>query len=195
MIESDFLMKKILSLVYVAILFTILQINAFSTDYSVVSKNPKIVDALQRLESIHKGDVLSILYGNNCTGRPIRVMFRELEMYGMGNCEAVTLRTKSGGVVIYINKKHQDAPSEAIACLIAHESQHAPLSGTMQEEVRAWIQEVTTWNAFLRQNQDLAYMKSPLTKRLNYLGRLYNADGQKQIEAVIAKQPIYAGLN
>jgi hypothetical protein len=176
-------------------LFTIVQINAFSNDYSTISKNPKIVDSLQRLESIHKGDVLSILYGNNPTGQPIRVMFRELEVYGLGNCEAVTMRTKSGGVVIYINKKHQDAPSEAIACLIAHESQHSALTGTMQEEVRAWIQEVTTWNSFLRQNKDLAYMKSPLTKRLNYLGRLYNSEGQKQIEAVIAKQPIYAGLN
>ncbi len=188
-------MKKILTLVYVAILFTIVQINAFSTDYSVVSKNPKIITALQRLESIHKGDILSTLYGNNATGRPIRVMFRELEVYGMGNCEAVTLPTKAGGVVIYINKKHEDAPPEAIACLIAHESQHSALAGTMQEEIRAWIQEVTTWNAFLRQNKDLAYTKSPLTKRLNYLGRLYNTDGQKQIEAVIAKQPIYAGLN
>lgn len=190
-------MKRLFTVLLGAILFCACQeVSLASHDYSRISKNPKINQALERLSEIRRNDVIGILNGANETKQPIRVMFRELEIYGLGNCEAVTMKTQSGGVVIFINKKHQNAPDEAIACLIAHESQHHALTGTIAEEVRAWITEVSTWNMFVRQNRNLASLNSPLVKRLNYINNLYaNGAGTQRIENLIARQPIYANLN
>ena len=124
-------------------------------------------------------------------------MFRELEVYGLANCEAVTMKTQAGGLVIYINKKHQNAPKEALACLIAHESQHHTQTGTKAEEVRAWVMEVSTWNAFVRQNSQVAYSNSTLVKRLNYIDNVYTKQqgGVMGIEKVVSNIGMYKDLN
>ena len=169
----------------------------FAGDFSAITKNPKLTQSLEALEKVNKREVISILNGNNKTGKPIRVMFRELEIYGLSKCEAATLRTKAGGVVVYINKKYQDAPAEAIACLIAHESQHSALTGTKAEEVRAWLREVTAWNSIVRYNPQIVNNPYPLLKRFKYINKLYVADnnGPKKIEEVIASHPVYANLH
>lgn len=166
-------------------------------DYQNITTNSKLTDALVRLESINAHDVLTILNGRNQTGKPIRIMFRDLSVYGMDNCEAVTMPTQSGGLVVYINKKHQDAPSEAIACLIAHESQHHAQTGTKAEELKAWLKEVSTWNEFVKRDKALAYSTAPLVKRENYINRLYVKDNQGSdgIAKIIAAHPAYRGLN
>ncbi len=165
-------------------------------DFENIATNSKITDSLNCLRAINKGDVLAILNGSNQTGKPIRVMFRDLSVYGMSKCEAVTMKTKSGNLVIYINKKHEEAPSEAIACLIAHESQHHTQTNTKQEELRAWVKEVSTWNEFVRRDKTLAYSAAPLVKRLNYIDKLYVRDnGSGGIEKIIATNPAYRGLN
>ena len=166
-------------------------------DYAAITSNAKIADSLRALESINAGDVLSILNGRNLTQKPIRVLFRELEMFGMGNCEAVTMKTQGGGLIIYINKKHENAPSEAIACLIAHESQHHLQTNTQAEELRAWLKETSTWNAFVRRDPNLAYSNHALVKRQNYIDRMYVKDngGADNIKKLIVNNPQYAGLN
>ena len=176
-------------------ILTFSQLTVYATDFSVIAKNPKIVQALQALERVNKREVLLILFGHNTTKKPIRVMFRELEVYGLTNCEAVTMRTKNGGLVILIHKKHETAPAETIASLIAHESQHHTMTGTKSEEIRAWIYEISTWNTFVRENREIASSDSELTKRLNYISNLYKFDGEKKIVNIIAKNPVYADLN
>ena len=186
-------MKKCVCLLTFVVLFFTQAV--FAGDFSSITKNPKLTQSLEALEKVNKREVLSILNGNNKTGKPIRVMFRELEIYGLSKCEAVTMRTKDGGLVIFINKKHETAPVDAIACLIAHESQHHPMAGTAVEEVRAWIMEISTWNTFVRDNKAVAGVECPLTKRLNYISRLYNTQGQERIEGIISKNPMYKDLN
>lgn len=167
-----------------------------ASDQQNLTTNPKITDSLRCLQSIGRSDVLSILNGANATGKPIRIMFRDLAVYGMSTCEAVTMKTQSGALVIYINKKHADAPSEAIACLIAHESQHHTQTNTKTEELRAWLKEVSTWNEFVRRDPTLAMSTVPLVKRLNYIDKMVVRDsGSSGIEKLIANHPAYAGLN
>ena len=110
---------------------------AFALDYSRISTNAKIVAALDSLDSINRRDVIAILYGRNATKKPIRVMFRDLAMFGYEDAEAITARTKNNGLVIYIASEHKGAKAECIACLIAHEAQHHTFTNTKAEELRA----------------------------------------------------------
>ena len=168
-----------------------------TNDFAAITKNTEIAAALSALQSIGRSDVISILNGNNSTGEPIKVMFRDLTIYGGKDCEALTTRTQSGKVIIYINQEHKGAPTEAIACLIAHESQHHTMTNTRAEETRAWFKEVSTWNAFVRKDRTLAMRQHPLVKRENYIARLNARDQGKgdEIRKVIAENPVYSRLS
>lgn len=188
-------MKKFFLLFWVAICvcFTFNITNAGG--YEKITSNTKISSALTALEGVNRNDVIAILNGRNSTGRPIRVMFRNLAIYGCTQCEAFTAKTRGGDLVIYINEEHKDAPVETIACLIAHESQHHTFTNTKAEELRAWVSETTTWNAFVRKNRSVAYLNHPLVKRENYISKLYvKQNGVDNIRQLIAKNPVYANL-
>ncbi len=189
-------MKQLIVLFCIMTIFVSTKSITIASDYQNITTNPKISASLDSLRSIGGNDVLAVLNGSNATGKPIRVMFRDLAVYGMSNCEAVTMKTQGGSLVIYINKKHEDAPSEAVACLIAHESQHHPQTNTKVEELRAWLKETSTWNQFLRKDPTLAMSTHPLVKRENYIDKMVLRDkGSTGIEKIIANNPTYAGLN
>lgn len=194
---SNYKMKK-LFLIAIMMVTVFFSSNAGHTgNFANITKNTEIAAALTALENVGKGDVIAILNGRNATGAPIRVMFRDLTIYGASNCEALTTKTQSGKVIIYINAEHKGAPSEAIACLIAHESQHHTLTNTRAEETRAWMKEVSTWNAFVRRDRTVMLSKHPLVKRENYIAKLNARDNGQggAIKKIIAQNPVYAGLN
>lgn len=188
-------MKKILICLYLIFSLLIGVQTSFALDYSKISTNAKIVSALNSLNGINRRDVISILYGNNATKQPIRIMFRDFKMYGHGDCEAFTTRTKSGGLVIYINSEHKSASPECIACLIAHESQHHTFTNSKQEELRAWVSETQAWNEFCKRNKTLMSASEPLAKRENYIAKIRNKSGIVGIQKIIASNPVYAGLD
>lgn len=190
-------LKRLIVCCFVTVMFFAAKdMTTIAGSYDAITTNSKLTDALVKLDQINANDVIAILNGRNSTGKPIRVMFRDLAMYGLANCEAVTMKTQSGGLIIYISKRHEQAPSEAIACLIAHESQHHPMSMSKAEELKAWLKETATWNEFVRRDQTLAYSTSPLVKRENYIKKLYVRDnGSMGIEKIIAANPAYRGLN
>ena len=115
-----------------------------TNDFAAITKNTEIAAALNALQGIGKTDVISILQGRNATGHPIRVMFRDLSIYGASDCEALTTKTQSGKVVIYINAENKGAPTEAITCLIDKEYQNHKMTNTNAEETGAWIKKVST---------------------------------------------------
>ncbi len=190
-------MKKILSLIIFIVTIFLTTTLGIAGDYSNISKNSEITAALNALESIGKTDVIAILNGNNSTGQPIRILFRDMTIYGAKDCEAVTTRTQDGKkLIIYINAEHKGAPTEAIACLIAHESQHHTMTNTRAEETRAWLKEVSTWNAFVRRDRSVALVKHPLVKRENYIAKLNARDNGagNEIRKIVAQNPVYARL-
>ena len=169
--------------------------DAFAGDYSNISNNAKIIQAMAALEGIGRRDVIAILSGRNATRRPIRVMFRDFAMFGYQDCEAITVKTKAGGLVIYINQEHKSASPECIACLLAHESQHHTFTNSKAEELRAWISETQAWNELVKRNKQLALSNEPLAKRENYIAKLRANNGIAGIQKIIASNPVYAGLN
>ena len=169
---------------------------AFAADYSANTKQPVLTAALNRLEAMNNTKVLNVIRGQNSVNKPIKIMFRNLEVMGYGTCEAVTAKTADGGLVIWISANYKTAPVEAIACLIAHESVHHANTKTYEEEVKAWTTEVQTWMSFTSQNPSLKVSDSKLVKRLNYLSKLYVKDGNQMtsIEGLIANNPAYSSL-
>ena len=188
-------MKK-LYLLFCIVFFICFTFNTtIAGGYEKITSNAKISAAISALETVDRNDVIAILSGRNSTVKPIRVMFRNLAIYGCTQCEAFTAKTRGGDLVIYINEEHKDAPVETLACLIAHESQHHTFTNTRAEELRAWVSETTTWNAFVRKNRSVAYLNHPLVKRENYISKLYvKQNGVDNIRQLIAKNPVYANL-
>ena len=69
---------------------------AFAADFSASTKQPVLVAALNKLEAMNNTKVVNVIRGQNSTNRPIKVMFRNLEVMGYGTCEAVTAKTADG---------------------------------------------------------------------------------------------------
>ncbi|MBR2068870.1 MAG: hypothetical protein IJ877_03825 [Candidatus Gastranaerophilales bacterium] len=188
-------MRRIFLIVYIITSLFIGIQASFALDYSKISTNAKIVAALNALDSINRRDVIAILYGRNATKKPIRVVFRDLAMYGYKDCEALTVPTRNNGLIIYINSEHKGASVECIACLIAHESQHHTFTNSKQEELRAWISETQAWNELVKRNRTLLTSSEPLAKRENYIARIRTKSGVVGIQKIIASNPVYAGLD
>ncbi|MBQ4124160.1 hypothetical protein IJD44_10655 [bacterium] len=188
-------MSKVLVLFSALILFGFAN-TAVAADFSANTKQPVLVSALNKLEAMNKTQVINVIKGNNSTGKPIKLMFRNMAAMGYGTCEAVTAKTADGRLVIIISADYKNAPVEAVACLIAHESVHHENTKTYEEEVKAWTTEVQTWVAFTNVNPSLKSNSSKLVKRLNYLSKLYTKDGNQStsIANLIANQPAYASL-
>ncbi len=188
-------MSKVLVLFSALILFGFSNV-AVAADFSANTKQPVLVSALNKLEAMNKTQVINVIKGNNSTGKPIKLMFRNMAAMGYGTCEAVTAKSADGRLVIIISADYKTAPVEAVACLIAHESVHHENTKTYEEEVRAWTTEVQTWNSFTSVNPSLKQNSSKLVKRLNYLAKLYAKDGNQNtsIANLIANQPAYASL-
>lgn len=194
-IEKWCKMKKIIAILTILLYMFISVSSTLALDYSSISTNAKITKALDILISINRRDVVSILYGNNATKRPIRVMFRDFAIFGNQDCEAMTMKTKSGTLVIYINQEHKSASPELIACLIAHESQHHTFTNSKAEELKAWVSETQTWNEIVKKNKAILNSNEPLAKRENYIAKVKNTSGILGIQKIIANNPVYAGLN
>ena len=188
-------MSRVLVLVCTFVIMTLSNI-AVASDFTANTKQPVLTEALNRLEAINNTKVINVIKGQNSTNQPIKIMFRDLVALGYGTCEAVTAKASDGRLVILISSNYKEAPVEAIACLIAHESVHHENTKTYEEEVRAWTMETRTWLAFTEQNPSLKSQASKLVKRLNYLSKLYVNDGNQNtsIAALIANQPAYANL-
>ena len=188
-------MSKIVVLFSALVLLSVSNV-ALAADFSANTKQPVLTAALNKLEAMNNRKVLNVIQGNNSTGKPIKIMFRNMAAMGYGTCEAVTAKTADGRLVILISSDYKTAPVEAVACLIAHESVHHENTKTYEEEVRAWTCEVQTWVAFTSVNPSLKLSDSKLVKRLNYLSKLYTRDGNQNtsIANLIANQPAYASL-
>jgi len=188
-------MRRIFVVIYLITCLFIGVQASFALDFSKISTNTKIVTALNALDSINRRDVIAILYGHNATKKPIRVMFRDLAMYGYKDCEALTVPTRNGGLIIYISAEHKGASPECIAALIAHESQHHTFTNSRQEELRAWISETQAWNELVKRNKSLATATEPLAKRENYIAKIRTKAGVAGIQKIIASNPVYADLD
>ena len=186
-------MKKVL-LVFIA--FVCLTLNqAFAYRASDFSSDAKIIAALNMLEQAGETDVL-----RNLQRHAVKVSFDDLSCVSVSSSKAYAVSTynRYGSRVIMINSIYKNAPTEQIACLIAHESCHTKQVADLQEETIATQKEAATWVRL--KNTSKTYPDSKLTRRLNNISGLYLAstNGNNLVQQKIASSSFYRsqlGLN
>ena len=186
-------MKKVLVVLFAFLFFTINQ--AFAYRITDFSSDTKIIAAMQMLEQAGEQDVF-----RNLQRSGIRVKFADLSKYAYNShkCYAVNTYNEFGSRVILINVMYKNAPTEQIACLIAHESCHVKRVADLEEETIATQKEAATWTRLRVASK--VYPDTALTKRLNKISNLYLASDSHNnlIQQKIASSSFYStqlGLN
>lgn len=175
-------MKNVLVALFVFITLTVTQ--SFAYNLKSFSNDAKIISALQMLERSGDYDVFRNLQKNS-----VKISFYNL---GMSNIYGTNSYDNYGRRVILINSAYINAPTEQIACLIAHESMHVLRKATLEEETIATQKEAATWTRL--KNNSVSYPDTKLTKRLDKLAGLHNAsvaDGHDYIQNKIASSSFY----
>lgn len=131
------------------------------------SEDLKIREALEMLNDVNATEIF-----NNLQENSVKIMFYDLSQinFSYSNHFAMNTTDTWGNRYILINSKFKNAPTEQIACLIAHESCHKARKATLAEETKATRTEAKYW-VILRKNA-VAYAESTLTNRLNGLVNL-----------------------
>ncbi len=180
-------MKKLMVLFAAFVFLSLNQAFAYrATDFS---SDTKIVAAINLLEQSGETDVL-----RNLQKGAIRVSFDDLTNYTYNASKAFAVSTynRYGTRVIMINSIYRNAPTEQIACLIAHESMHKKRVADLEEETIATQKEAATWMRL--KNNSVTYPQNKLTKRLDQLAKLQmasNHDGTNYIQSKIASSSFY----
>lgn len=156
-----------------------------------ITRDSAILTALERLRGSGAEPALSAI-----ANRRGRVFFKDLREISkqVRNFDALSWISPAGEWVIFIHVKHRNAPPEALAALIAHESLHCDPENSLQEEVSGWAQEAMTWSEMKQRYphlQTLAPGTSPLVDRLN---RLASEQEQGMLEALVRQNKGYRNL-
>lgn len=175
-------MKNVFVTVLVFFALTITQV--FAYDVEKFSSDTTIISAMELLAQNGNDDVFANLQKNS-----VKVKFYNLS--GYGNVYAVNTYDAYGRRVILINSVYKNAPTEQLACLIAHESFHVLRKATLEEETLATEKEAACWTKL--KNSSTTYPETKLTRRLDKLANLYLAsqDGNNYIQDKIASSSFY----
>ncbi len=174
--------------------------NISDNSYSQVSDNPSIIAALNIMKGTTAEWAKDTILGNNVSGRPMKVYFKNLAELSARYADFDALGWKDGKqLYIFINNKHKTAPPEALASLLSHESVHQDETCSLEEETYAWGYEADVWIQMKKKNHRLNEIPNnryPLVDRLNTLGRLFETAGYNtdKIRNVVYTNPGYSGL-
>lgn len=171
-------MKQFVRILLILCMLNLFTNMAFATNFSKITPDKKIKNALELLESSGSNQVIKEVMGDNLSNRPVKIKFYPLESLSFSYKDVHALATSDnyGNMYILINPKHRRAPDAAIASLIAHEMTHQLKETTLEEEVRAWTNEVTQWIKLKKQNPTLVNQSDyncELVQRLNRLEYMY----------------------
>lgn len=165
--------------------------------YSTVTNNPKIIKALSLMDGTSAEWAKKSILGDNASHFPMIIKFRDLSELSQDYATFDALGWKKGKqLYIFINKKHEEAPAEALASILSHESVHQDEFCSLEEETYAWGYEADVWLQMVKRNPSVAQIQCPLTDRLNILSKLFrNANyTTENIRSVVYKNPGYKGL-
>ncbi|MGE3330484.1 MAG: hypothetical protein AB7J37_06035 [Candidatus Melainabacteria bacterium] len=163
-----------------------------ASDLYAVTRETPLVQACQYLAKSPEGrHSLDLLISHH-----VHVVFKDLEKWDkrLRGYDALSYLTNRGALIIYINSRHREAPPEALAALIAHESLHNDAHNSVQEEVDGWTREAEVWMGLKRLEPVLGTIPPathPLVDRLNTLESKLK---QGQLTAFVKIQPGYRGL-
>ena len=119
--------------------------------YKKISKDEIIYVALDMLKGTNGEFSRKAILGNNLTGEPVKIEFKDLGELGHEYSNFDALGWKKGDrLYIFINQKHRTAPPGALAALLSHEALHQDEFNSLAEETYAWTMEASVWCEILR---------------------------------------------
>jgi uncharacterized protein YqcC (DUF446 family) len=153
-------------------------------------RDPRLILALQWMDLTEEGrSSLKHLHQKR-----LKLLFRDLSDFGpvIAQFDAIAWMNKEGDIALFIHQKHQGAPPQALAALIAHEALHDDASNSKAEERFAWECEGKVW-------QQLQQTLSPqqrlggnsLASRLNKIVETLQA---QKLDALVRDNNAYKGL-
>ena len=153
--------------VLIACLFVLSSSATMAANYRYFTEDVKIESALEMLDDIGAKEIFDNLHENS-----VKIMFYDLTQISFKHANHFAMNTVDtwGNRYILINSKFKNAPTEQIACLIAHESCHKANKATLAEETLATRTEAKYWTVLKKRN--IAYANTSLTRRLNSLANL-----------------------
>lgn len=119
--------------------------------YKKNTKEEVIFVALDMLKGTNGEFSRKAILGNNLSGQPVKIEFKNLSEIGKEYASFDALGwKKSNKLYIFINQKHKNAPPGALAALLAHEALHQDEYNSLAEETYAWTMEASVWCEILR---------------------------------------------
>lgn len=166
--------------------------------YKKVSKEVSIAVALDMLKNTTGEFSRVAILGNNLSGKPMKVEFKDLGKINPDYANFDALGWKKGNnLFIYINPRHQDAPPGALAALLSHEALHQDEYNSLAEETYAWTMEAAVWTEISKlypeNTEDNIH---PLVARENTLKKLFEKGNysNKYIKKTVMSNEGYKNL-
>lgn len=142
--------------------------------YRGVSKEDKIIGALEVMKGGISDYSRRAILGENLTGKPVKIQFRNLAELNEAYADFDALGWKNKNrLYIYINEKHKDAPKEALAAVLSHEAIHQDELNSINEETYCWTLEAAVWTSLTEKNPTLEKINHPLVERENTIKRMF----------------------
>lgn len=142
--------------------------------YKNCTQDEVVIEALETLKTTSGEFSRKAILGDNLTSKPIKIEFKDLSTINPNYAAFDALGWKQRGkLYIYINKKHKDAPKEALAALLAHEALHQDELNSLNEETYAWTLEAAVWTQLSDENPQLSEISHPLVERENVIKKLF----------------------
>lgn len=143
-------------------------------EYTCSAKNENAIVALDMLKDTTGEFSRKAILGNNLSGRPVKIEFKDLSTIRPEYDSYDALGWKKGKTLyIFLNQKHINAPSIALAPLLAHEALHQDEFNSLAEETYAWTMEAAVWCEMLELHPEFELGFDPLIQRENTLKKLF----------------------
>lgn len=172
-------------------------INRITPTYKSVGKEQLIYVALDMLKGTNGEFSRNAILGNNLSGRPVKIEFKDLGAINKDYQSFDALGWKKGKqLYIYINPRHKDAPPGAIAALLSHEALHQDEYNSLAEETYAWTMEASVWTELVKMYPESNDEIHPLVVRENTLKKLFERGNysNKYIKKTVITNPGYKDL-
>jgi len=142
--------------------------------YKPTGKNEVIYVALDMLKGTNGEFSRNAILGNNLSGRPVKIEFRDLGTINPDYEKFDALGWKRNKqLFIFINQRHKDAPPGALAALLSHEALHQDEFNSLAEETYAWTMEASVWYEIVKLYPESNDELHPLVVRENMLKKLF----------------------
>ncbi len=165
--------------------------------YKTTGKDEIIYVALDMLKGTNGEFSRNALLGNNLSGRPVKIEFRDLGTINPDYAQFDALGWKKNKqLFVFINPRHKDAPPGVLAALLSHEALHQDEYNSIAEETYAWTMEASVWYEIVKLYPESNDELHPLVVRENMLKKLFERGNysNKYIKKTVISNEGYKNL-